>query len=227
MHKTQLRVLYREFLFRIVDVELLSAQADMGRLLGQLGGILGVISLILSLAAFFSDSRGIPRSDFLIGAWGIEHFLVSTTMLVVGLFAVLSWEATFPTKQDVMILAPLPVSTRALFLAKVAATATGLAVAVLTINLFTGLSWPLALAGGDYFLSSLIRTFAAYWATMIAAGAFIFCCALAIQGAAAQLLPHRLFVRVSALFQVAAFTVLLSGYFAEPHWATPAALGAP
>ena len=226
MTRTQFRLLYREFLFCIVDLELLSAQADIGKLLGQLGGILGVISLILSLGAFFVDSRGIPRGEFLVGAWGIEHFLISTTMLVVGLFAVLSWESTFPTKRDLLILAPLPVSTRTLFLAKLAATSTGLAIAVVATNLFTGLSWPMALAGGDSFLVSAVRTFAAYWVTMFAAGAFVYCCALLVQGVAAQLLPHWFFLRISAFLQIAAFTLLLSVYFLEPHWTTPTALGA-
>ena len=32
----------------------------------------------------------------MVGAWTMEHFLIATTMLAVGLFAVLSWESTFP-----------------------------------------------------------------------------------------------------------------------------------
>ena len=55
-----------------------------------------------------------------------EHFLISTTMLAVGLFAVLSWDATFPDKRDVLVLAPLPVRARTIFLAKVAAVAPSL-----------------------------------------------------------------------------------------------------
>jgi CubicO group peptidase (beta-lactamase class C family) len=35
----------------------------------------------------------------------------------------------------------------------------------------------------------LIRLFAVYWVTMLASGAFIFCCVLGVQGLAAQLLP--------------------------------------
>ena len=40
MMKLQFRVLYREFLFRMVDLELLSAQGDMVKLLGQFAGVL-------------------------------------------------------------------------------------------------------------------------------------------------------------------------------------------
>ena len=38
----------------------------------------------------------------LIGAWTAEYFLIATTMLVIGLFAVLSWESTFPDRRDVL-----------------------------------------------------------------------------------------------------------------------------
>ena len=56
------------------------------------------------------------------------HFLIATTMLVVGVFAVLSWESMFPDRQDVLVLAPLPVRARTLLFAKVAAVATALLV---------------------------------------------------------------------------------------------------
>ena len=88
-----------------------------------------------------------------LAAWGAEHFLIATTMLVVGLFAVLSWDSTFPDRRDVLVLAPLPVRARTLFLAKVAAVATALALTVVLLHALAGLAWPLALGsqsrGGD------------------------------------------------------------------------------
>jgi hypothetical protein len=36
----QFRVLYREFLFRMIDLDMLSAQGDAGRLFGQFAGLL-------------------------------------------------------------------------------------------------------------------------------------------------------------------------------------------
>ncbi len=67
-------------------------------------------------------------------------------MLVVGLFAVLSWDSTFPDRRDVLVLAPLPLRARTMFLAKVAAVATALALTVLTMHSLAGLAWPLALS---------------------------------------------------------------------------------
>ena len=80
-----------------------------------------------------------------LAAWGAEHFLIATTMLVVGLFAVLSWDSTFPDRRDVLVLAPLPVRARTLFLAKVAAAATALGLTVVFLHSAAGLVGPLAL----------------------------------------------------------------------------------
>jgi hypothetical protein len=162
----------------------------------------------------------------------MEHALIATTMLVVGLFAVLSWDSTFPDKRDVLVLAPLPVSTRTLFLAKISASATALCLTVVA-NGLASLAWPLALAPAtsgilDLFLTPAIyRTFAAYGVTTIFAGAFIYGVVLCLQGLAVQLLPRRKFLRISALMQMVSFALLVSVYFLQPSLATPKALIAP
>jgi CubicO group peptidase (beta-lactamase class C family) len=148
MTKLQFRVLYREFLFRMVDLEVLSAHAlgDANKLLGQFAALLIFISLLLSIAAFgFAGARMAPpaRQAFTVV---MEHFLIATTMLVVGLFAVLSWDSTFPDRRDVLVLAPLPVRARTMFLAKVAAVATALSLTVALLHGASGLIWPLAFA---------------------------------------------------------------------------------
>ena len=79
----------------------------------------------------------------------MEHFLIATTMLAVGLFAVLSWESTFPDRRDVLVLGPLPVRARTLFLAKIAAVGTALGLTIASLHALAGLAWPLALAQFD------------------------------------------------------------------------------
>jgi CubicO group peptidase (beta-lactamase class C family) len=148
MTKLQFRVLYREFLFRMVDLEVLSAHAlgDANKLLGQFAALLAFISVGLSFTAFtFAGSNLTPiaRLGFTLV---MEHFLIATTMLVIGLFAVLSWDSTFPDRRDVLVLAPLPVRARTMFLAKVTAVSTALALTVLLLHGASGLIWPLAFA---------------------------------------------------------------------------------
>ncbi|HEV2447458.1 MAG TPA: serine hydrolase, partial [Candidatus Sulfopaludibacter sp.] len=60
-----------------------------------------------------------------------------------------------------------------------------------------------------------IRCFFAYWIAMLAAGAFMFCVVLGLQGFAAQLLPRRWFLRVSGVLQLAVFCLLVTGYFLQ------------
>jgi CubicO group peptidase (beta-lactamase class C family) len=79
------------------------------------------------------------------GPFAFEHFLISTVMLVVGLFAVLSWDSTFPDRRDVLVLAPLPVRPRTFFIAKVAAVSSALGMTILALNGLPGLCWPLVL----------------------------------------------------------------------------------
>jgi hypothetical protein len=222
----QFRVLYRQFLFRLVDLEMLSARGDAGKLLGQFAAMLAAVSfLLMGWAARFANLPG-PRAAVLVSAWPVEEFLISTTMGVVGLFTVLCWDSAFPDRRDVLVLAPLPIRPRTLFLAKMAALGTALSLTVAAVNVFTGFTYPIVLRPGGGFFGGL-RSLAAYWITMLAAGGFLFCSALAAQGLAAQLLPRRLFLRVSAFLQLGAFFLILSVYFLEPSLATPRALTAP
>jgi hypothetical protein len=225
-------VLYQQFLFRMVDFELVGPQGDMSRLLGQFAALLVFLSVAFSMRLMGLDSR-LPREALLVSAWSTEHFLIASTMVAVGLFAVLSWDSTFPDRRDVLVLGPLPVRVSTLFLARVAASATALSLTVVALNAVTGLGLPLALLPPasnflDLILSPAVyRLFAGYWITMMAAGAFIFCSVLFVQGLAAQLLPRRLFLRVSAFLQLASFCLFLSVYFLQPSLATPHALSAP
>lgn len=221
----QLRVLFRQFLFRIVDVELIAPQGDLAKLLGHFASLLVFFSLIMALAALFSGSpppgpRGVAMS------WGMQQFLISTTMLVVGIFAVLSWDSCFPDRRDMMVLAPLPVSAGTLLLAKISAVGTALVASVLALNIFDGIAWPLFWIPAGAGAMGFLRSLAAYWITTFAAGIFVFGSVLGLQGLAAQLLSRRIFLRFSGFLQVVAFTAFLSVYFLEPHWAYPAALSA-
>src|SRR5205823_2145471 len=73
----------------------------------------------------------------------VQHFMIATTMLVVGLFAVLSWDSTFPDQRDALVLAPLPVRARTMFLAKLTAVAASLGLTIVLLHSGLGLILPL------------------------------------------------------------------------------------
>ena len=114
----EFRVLYRQFFLRIVDFEALSAQADVVGYLGQFAGVLIMLSLVHAFAALIYVSSGAPLSF----AWHMEQYLIKTMMLVTGLFAILTWDATFPDKRDIAVLSPLPIASHAILSAKLAAS---------------------------------------------------------------------------------------------------------
>jgi hypothetical protein len=116
---TDFRVLYRQFLLRVVDLEALSIHADVISYLGQFAGILFMISLLQAVGAFFSTLGPAPPPEALVPlAWNTEQSMISMMMLVVGLITVVSWDSTFPDRRDIMVLSPLPVRPSTILFAK-------------------------------------------------------------------------------------------------------------
>jgi predicted permease len=223
----QFRVLYRDFLSRMIDIEVLSARGELQALLGQFAAMLAALSFVMTvyLVPRYGTSP-LPHARLLTLAWLDEEFLIGTTMAIAGMFSVLAWNAVMPDLRDALVLGPLPVATGTICRAKIAALTTSLAVSVLAVNAFTGLAYPavLSLAGGFF---GFLRSLAAYWIVMAAAGAFISAALLAVQGIAAQVLSYRLFQRASSFLQIAAFFTILGVYFLKPPLATMAGLTAP
>lgn len=146
MVRRQFRILYRDFLFRIVDRELLStyANGDASRLLLQLVALLVGLSVCVSVPVLSLDATTHLQARLMF-AWSVEHFLIATTMLVVGIFSVLTWDSMFPGHRDVLILGPLPIRAHTILLAKLTAVITAMSLAVVTLHVVSGLVWPLAL----------------------------------------------------------------------------------
>jgi hypothetical protein len=223
----QVRILYRQFLLRVVDLEALSMQADIPRFLGQFASVLIFISLVGAIGLLTNETATATPEGYLSFVWRGEQALISGMMLVVGLIAVISWDSTFPDRRDVMVLSPLPVAAHTILLAKIAASSALLGLAVLTLNFATGLAWPLLIGSHHGSIWGFFQSFAAYWFTMIAASIFVYGSVLTVQGFTALLLPRRIFLRLSAILQIVAFGLVLGAYFLRPSITTPAAMTTP
>ncbi len=211
--RQQFGVLYRDFLYRLIDVELLSAAGDVQKLLGQFAALLAAFSFTITVFTFPKLARArLPWGRYLAAVRLEQEFLIATTMAIAGLFSVLAWNAVFPDRRDSLVLGLLPVRIRTIFLAKVAAIGTALGVSVAAVNVFTGLCFPFLVGG--------LRSFAAHWITIVAAGLFIGCGLLALQGIAAQVLSYRAMLKVSSFLQLAAFFVILGVYFLKPSFSS-------
>ncbi len=62
----------------------------------------------------------------------------------------------------------------------------------------------------------VLRSFGAYWFTMLAAGVFVYGAVLGAQGLATLALPRPLFLRLSGYLQLAAFGLIMGVYFLQP-----------
>jgi hypothetical protein len=218
----QFRVLYRQFLLRIIDLEALSVEADIPRFLGQFAGVLMMFSMIQALGLFIHPPMKNPA--YFVGMlWTVEQRMIFTTMLVAGLFVVISWDSIFPDRRDVMVLSPLPIRGHTILFAKLAASSAILGLAILTLNFAVGFALSLIMGGIPRFLLVI----AAYFFTMGAACLFLYGSVLTAQGLMALLLPRRLFMRLSALLQIAAYGLFISVYFLEPDITYPSVFAAP
>src|ERR1700749_4695959 len=90
---TPFRMLCRVFLLRIVDLELLSAGADTSVLLAQFGALLSGGSFLLTAPLILFG--GCLAAEALRT---MQHFLIATSMLLVGVVFVLAWESSFPER---------------------------------------------------------------------------------------------------------------------------------
>jgi hypothetical protein len=217
--RRQYRILFRDFLVRLVDLEVVSSGGDPMNLVTQFGAVLGAFSFILGLTAV--NLRHAPRAVL----WGFEEFLFRITIALVGLITVLAWNALLPERRDSLVLGPLPIRLRTILTAKTAAIATAFGVAVFAVNVFVGATYPFVTASSSF--AAVFVAFFGYWFAMVAASLFVFCALLSAQGILAQLLSHRLFLRASAAMQMAALVAILGSFFAAPPLATAVKLNAP
>jgi len=221
--KLRFLVLYRVFLMRVIDLEILAADGDLTRLIGQFMSIFVTISFFTIIPILF----GAWNIKSMTARWAVEHFLIETSMTVAGLIAILAWDSAFPDRRDLMVLSPLPVRVGTLFLAKTSALFAAPGLAIFSLNIFAGVGWPLAFVAKGSGFFGLLWAWPAYWLTVVLASSFFVFVMLTLQGLVANLLPRQLFLRVSAVLQAGSLCLLLSLYFLEPSFRTPEALTAP
>jgi len=135
---------------------------------------------------------------------------VYITMIVIGLAAVLEWDALFPDQLDYLTFTPLPLKARSVFFGKIAAL-------ILFLSLFTAavgapgtVLYPLmaTMARPMGFLG-LCRWVLAHGLSVAAASVFIFLFFVALEGLVLTVLSYRWFEKVSAYIQGLLIAALL------------------
>jgi hypothetical protein len=222
--RRQFRVLYRDFLGRLIDLDVLSSGGDAQNLLAQFAALLAAFNFVVAIEILPRYGVGAhPRAVLLERAWLDQEFLIGTSMAIAGLFTVLAWNTLLPDRRDALVLGVLPVRAQMIFRAKIAAIGAALGASIAAVNAFTGLGLPFVLA--ESFAGGL-RALAAYWISQTAAGLFTLASLLAMQGAGCMLLGYRRYQRISGFLQLTSFFAILCIYFLKPPLATPVGLSA-
>jgi hypothetical protein len=195
------RALHQHFFRRFFDNDTLSSGGDT------------TTSVVRALC--FCSVPGLMVAFWLLpaypgrNAWATaadRYFFVLFSFVAMGVVTTFEWEMLFPDRADFLILLPLPLKARELFVAKGRALLTMLAVFLAASNLFSLILFPAVSTGrrGNYF-----HTAAAHSASVLLAGIFASCCMLAIEGVSICVLPQGWQRRITPIVQALATTVLL------------------
>ncbi len=119
------RVLIRHFLQRFLDHDLISPHADRREVLTVSAALLVVSSLFLAffLAVKYQLNVFLPAGLTSVLALDDRFFLISISMIVMGLVAVAEWDALALDARDTAVLGPLPIPRAMIVRAKFVAIA--------------------------------------------------------------------------------------------------------
>jgi hypothetical protein len=138
---------------------------------------------------------------------GDEYFFIVLAMVVAGAVAVWKWDRLVPDRRDYSNLAPLPISSRRIFLANLAALLVLAVVLSLDVNAVSSFLFPLVVCAQQ--TSHVFGLFLATHAvTIVAASAFGFLAVFALLGILMALLPYRVF-RMASIYARCAIVFLL------------------
>jgi predicted permease len=201
--------LLRHFLSGFFDSEALSMPDEWMKVAA------GVVAVLLSLGILalttYSESfkrmedAGLSRARIISAIRADELTFIGVAMGVTALLTALQWQALFPSRRDCLALASLPVSARQIFLSKFGALLLVFAAFVLSMNLPWALEFCAATGGHWQPGPAGIGIAAANFAATGGGCAFVFFTLLAVQGILLNVLPLRVFARVSVVVQSTVF----------------------
>jgi hypothetical protein len=204
--------LTRHFLARSFDSELFSAA---GRWRSAAIGAFSML-LLTGVSAFYQDPSIAARSHHVAHAspealrdamFAGDAGRMMLFLAVAGSIGVLQWQALLPSRRDCLALASLPVRPRHVFTARFLAFLLFSFVTVAALNALPSLFAPPVRPPHSYWAEFAARATASSLACF-----FALFCVVALQGALLNLLPGRVYARVTAYVQgVSATLFFLAG----------------
>jgi predicted permease len=206
--------LVRHFLARFFDSDMVSASGDWLKLAIGFGAVLFSFSILAlntysQRYAHLLNPRASTLHEYLAGVHTDMFTFLALAMALTALATALQWQSLFPSLRDSLALAGLPVTPRQIFLAKFAALLLVFAVYVTGLTQLPDMLFANVISGPWQENPSTGAIAAANFAALAGACVFVFFSLLALQGVLLNVLPGRLFTRVSLLAQAVIFVATL------------------
>ena len=140
-----------------------------------------------------------------------QLWLIAVAMCITAVLTSVQWHALFPSRRDLMALAALPLTPGEIFLAKFGALATIFCGFVLALTVVPAYAFSVIVAGRWALVQNSITSSITLATSGISACAFVFFGGVALQGVLINILPGRIFDRISVYLQA----LLLAGSLAS------------
>ena len=171
----QFSELARHFFNGFFDVEIIHPDAESKLGLGHILAVLAVPGLGMSAGLLFRRVDAPPL-------WLTQAFYLFYGMSMIGFVTVFQWDTLFLGRRDWVVLGALPIRTRTILAAKVAALLRYLGLFVLTVSGPTTLLLPFGIASSREPLLAGVAMWLGQAIAVVAASAFAFFGLIAIQG---------------------------------------------
>ena len=204
------RVLLKHFFDRFFDNELVSRQGDMSAGLAKIAAILAVPGMycfwltpkyvVLSFQSAAAQEAA-SLSD--------KIFMLTLSMVVMGLLTVLEWDALFPDRRDFTILIPLPIRLELVFAAKIVSLCGFVLVFFVAVNAISTFVYPFVSMRAPVTPATIFGQMGVHAICVLAGTSFVFFFFVALQGLLMNFLSFRAFRRASTYVQLVSVFVLL------------------
>jgi len=204
------RVLLKHFFDRFFDNELVSRQGDMSQGLAKIAGVLAAPGLycfwltpkyvVLSFQSAAAQEAA-SLSD--------KIFMLTLSIVVMGLLTVLEWDALFPDRRDFTILIPLPIRLEMVFGAKIVSLCGFVILFFVAVNAISTFVYPFVAMRAPVTPATIFGHMGVHAICIFAGTSFVFFFFVALQGLLMNFLSFRAFRRASSYVQLFSVFVLL------------------
>ena len=206
-----------------------SAEDDLGFSFGLILSLLALpggfysIMLFNKYGSLMHWLRGQRNFDPLAAAMPDEYFFIVLSMAVTGSVAVWRWDGIFPDRRDYANLVPLPISTRVIFLANLAAIVSLALLLAFDVNMASAVLFPAVVSASQVTFVYIAQFAAIHLLAVVTASIFSFFAIFAVTGVLMSVLPYSVFRRISLYVRGLIIVCLLTLLFTSS--AVPALVG--